>query len=181
MKQLHIYDFDGTLGLTLHPDQGIPKYKEFSGVDWPYTGWWSKLESMDVRFDIKLDPRFREQAIEQNKNDLCYILTSRLPRFTNIIHDICVNDGLDIPLEHILTKQNFKKTEPILNHLTGNMVCDIEKGHRIYNLTSELIKSGTKISEIYFYDDRQIEIDSANLWKNTIELLGVKFNIIHVS
>ena len=57
-------------------------------------------------------------------------MTSRLPRFTNIIHDICVNDGLDIPLEHILTKQNFKKTEPILNHLTGNMVCDIEKGRK---------------------------------------------------
>lgn len=157
--KLYIFDFDGTLANTPSPEFGKPEYKKITGTDWPYQGWWGRVESMSY-FNIDLieeQYKIAKEALENN--DYVYILTSRLPKFKEHIINICKKNNLDIPENNILTK-TIK-----------------EKGERIYDICT-LIHSD--IDELFFYDDRQKEIDSLNEWKNKIEDFGIKVNIIKV-
>lgn len=40
VTELAIFDFDGTTMDTLYPEIGRPIYKEKTGEDWPFKGWW---------------------------------------------------------------------------------------------------------------------------------------------
>ena len=48
ITKIEIYDFDGTLVDTQLPDTGKPIWKEKTGEDWPYKGWWGRVESLDM-------------------------------------------------------------------------------------------------------------------------------------
>lgn len=42
------FDFDGTLCHTPEQHLGQKVFKEKTGLDWPYNGWWGKPESIDM-------------------------------------------------------------------------------------------------------------------------------------
>jgi FMN phosphatase YigB (HAD superfamily) len=44
-KRLISFDFDDTLFHTPKPEQGEQIWKEKTGTDWPYSGWWGRPES----------------------------------------------------------------------------------------------------------------------------------------
>lgn len=161
MKDIYLYDFDGTLGLTPTPETGKPLYTSITGNEWPYVGWWSKIESMLPEFNIKLNTELKDFANEKINTDLVYILTSRLNYFTDRIYDICINNNFNIDKSKILTKNAYSK------------------GERIYKLIQELLIDKQPIKNVYFYDDRIIEIEDAKEWKTKIESLGVNFIIVH--
>lgn len=158
MKKLYIFDFDGTLAHSPTPEVGKPLYKEITGTEWPWQGWWGRIESMST-FDFDLIDEQATIAKEKNDTDIVFILTSRLPKFKSEIQRICKNGGLDISTERIWTKTNA------------------EKGERIFDLVN-IFKN--QIDEVFFYDDRQKEIDSAIEWKERIESFGVKLNLIKI-
>lgn len=158
MKKLYIFDFDGTLAHSPTPEVGKHLYKEITGTEWPWQGWWGRIESMST-FDFDLIDEQATIAKEKNDTDIVFILTSRLLKFKSEIQRICKNGGLEISLDSIWTKTNA------------------EKGERIFDLVN-IFKN--QIDEVFFYDDRQKEIDSAIEWKERIESFGVKLNLIKI-
>lgn len=157
--KLYVFDFDGTLGNSPSPSlENKALYKERTGNDWPFQGWWGRIESMkDFEFGLIEDQA--KVAIDKTKTDLVYILTSRLPKFKEIIQKVCIDNGLDISIENILTKRNE------------------EKGERLFQLAYKHLDD---IDEIIFYDDRQKEIDSALQWRSEIEKIGIKLTTIKI-
>lgn len=68
-RELHIYDFDGTLFDTPGPETGIPLWESFHGTTWPHRGWWGEPESLDLDvFDIGPNPHVLAQ-FEQSMGD----------------------------------------------------------------------------------------------------------------
>lgn len=45
---LYSFDFDDTLVHTMLPEPGMDIWQEKTGSKWPYIGWWSKPESLDM-------------------------------------------------------------------------------------------------------------------------------------
>lgn len=156
---LRFFDFDGCLFDSPLPDKGKLEWSKFYGIEYPHKGWWGRLESMDLKaFNIL--PREEVYKIYNDgrgENVIDFILTSRLLRFEPIIKELLKIHNIDIKDEHILTKNKY------------------EKGERIFQVA--LLFKDLNITDIYFYDDRDKEIESANEWKESIEDLGINFHI----
>lgn len=156
---LRFFDFDGCLFDTPLPDEGKEQWSNFYNKPYPHKGWWGRMESMDL-VCFHIPPRKEVYKIYNDgkgENVIDFILTSRLLRFEPIIKELLKLNDIDIKDEHILTKNKF------------------EKGERIFQ--TALLFKDLNITDIYFYDDRDKEINSANEWKESIEDLGINFHI----
>lgn len=160
MKKLYVFDFDGCLAETPLPIDGKIMYAEITGELYPHQGWWGRMESMLPEYNIQLHEPLNKIAKEKIETDIVYILTSRLKKFTDRIHDICQKNDFNIARENILTKTNA------------------DKGERLFDLATKYLG---EIDEIIFYDDREIEWESAEEWREEIESTGVKFTLIKVT
>lgn len=163
--KLRFFDFDGCLFDSPMPETGKIEWGNFYNTTYPYVGWWGRLESMDlVAFNIL--PREEVYNIYNtgvNADTIDFVLTSRLLRFHETIKELLHVNDINIVDENILTKNKY------------------EKGERILQVVKKYIDSGSNITDVFFYDDRDREIDSANLFKDEIEMLGVKFHIIQIT
>lgn len=158
---LNVFDFDGTLIDSPEPEEGMKKWKEVTGNDYPFVGWWGRPESLDIEiFDIRPFKNVLNELIStKNKpNNRVIILTSR-------------QEKLRPQLENILKHNNIDVDEIIMRK--GS---DKNKGEKVLD---ELNKYPT-INTINVYDDRNIEIDT---YKSIIPKLnnGIKFNIYFVN
>jgi hypothetical protein len=83
INKISIFDFDGTLMSTPHPEEGKVIWESKTGEKYPHIGWWSKPESLDTEiFDIKaISPTVKAYEKERkNPNTLVIMLTGRLPQ-----------------------------------------------------------------------------------------------------
>ncbi len=137
-NELHAFDFDGTLFASPLPDTGKKIWFEKTGKEWPHKGWWSKPESLDLDvFDIKhnqemLDYYFSAKA---KSNTTVILLTSRLRQLANEILKVCKSKN--IVFDHAYFK-HFNLEKPDILHK---------------------VAMDGKYEIVYFYDDRQKEID----------------------
>lgn len=157
---LGYWDFDGCMCNTPLPETGKVIWSEFNNTPYPHIGWWGRIESMDPTiFTIKTK---QEQYNSWKKYyDLGYItkiLTSRQPKFTNIISDI------------------LKKNNVIMNDIftaKGN----ITKGERILEDVKQYISQGYIVNNVVFYDDRMKEIVTVEAIVEDLHILGVTIEI----
>jgi len=159
--KVRFWDFDGTLFDTPLPEVGRDIWLEKTGNKYPHTGWWGRVESMDLTvFDIKpIQTTLKMLNDDLDDKTIDYVLTSRLSKFTDIIKELL--DRNNIKVRGVMTKNKY------------------DKGERIFQTVNELIGI-YDITDVYFYDDRDKEILSANQWKSDIETLGVKFHITKI-
>ena len=94
VNKIAIFDFDGTLMDTPHPDTGKEIYKSKTGKEYPHIGWWSKHESLDTEiFNIKpITSTILDYNLEKdNPHTMMVMLTGRLPKQSGqverILHD----------------------------------------------------------------------------------------------
>lgn len=81
MKKIVTFDFDGTLFFTPGPIEGEKIWREKTGMHWPYEGWWSKKESLDLNiFDIPINPFVYKKYLEAKEDENTYVVlaTGRL-------------------------------------------------------------------------------------------------------
>lgn len=67
MSKLISFDFDDTLCLTPLESTGKVIWKEKTGTEWPYIGWWSKPESLWLE-----DPETGKEIFKIPVNDWVY-------------------------------------------------------------------------------------------------------------
>jgi len=97
ITKIAIFDFDGTLMDTPHPDPGKKEWEEKTGEKYPHRGWWSKRESLDTNiFDINtIKDTVREYIVEyEDPNTLVIMLTGRLPNQADQVEGILNSKGI---------------------------------------------------------------------------------------
>ena len=96
VTKVSVFDFDGTLIDTTMPDEGKKIWKQATGDEWPYKGWWSKRESLDI--NIFPNEAFPDMANEFRKakaepNTFVALCTGRITPLTNQVKAILNKNG----------------------------------------------------------------------------------------
>lgn len=105
---LYSFDFDDTLIHTMLPDPGMRIWEEKTGLKWPYRGWWSKPETLDMRvFDTPKNEWVYKKYLEAEADPSGYriLATGRL----NSVN------GMRESVERILNHYEFEFDEVHLN------------------------------------------------------------------
>ncbi len=90
-NKLICFDFDGTLVNTELEDSGRIIWKQKTGKEWPYYGWWSKPESLDM--DIFETPINKVvyyeylKAVSDSEN-FVFLATGRLERLRKEVEKV---------------------------------------------------------------------------------------------
>jgi hypothetical protein len=94
--ELNVFDFDGTTMDTLYPEIAKPIYKEKTGNDWPFKGWWGRRESLDMDiFDFKPLPAVKADydKVASKAGAMNVSLTGRRPKLKNEVKAILDANG----------------------------------------------------------------------------------------
>jgi hypothetical protein len=97
ITKLSVFDFDGTLVKSPTPENGKEIYKTKTGNDWPYIGWFSKHESLDLNiFDIEtIDDVIVDYEREAaSKSSVVVMLTGRILKLSEHVKIVLGAKGL---------------------------------------------------------------------------------------
>jgi hypothetical protein len=156
ITKISIFDFDGTLMDTPHPEEGKKQWEEFTGKEYPHIGWWSKPESLDdAIFDIQpIEQTVEDYMLElKNPNTLVIMLTGRLPQQSKQV-------------EGLLKLHNIQFDE---YHYKGN---GDTLGSKINTLRT-LILRYPNVEQIEMWEDREPHAIEFERWgeENGIDLI----------
>jgi hypothetical protein len=147
ITRIAVFDFDGTLANTPLPENGVIEYKEKTGENWPYKGWWGRPESLDTEiFDIDTIPSVIS-AYKQEKSDpstLVVMLTGRIKKLSNEVEKILNQNGLSFDLYEY-------------NNGGSTITSKI-------NTLDDLLNKYENVESMVLFDDRDEHIPSFELW-----------------
>jgi hypothetical protein len=160
-----IFDFDGTTMDTLYPEIGKPIYKEKTGNDWAFTGWWGRADSLDMDvFDFKPIPEVKADydKVANNEDSVKVLLTGRRPNLAN--HVKAVLDANDYKFDHYL-----------FNYGNDTLTNKIEQ-------INNLLVTYPNIRSINFWDDRKEHApEFTKFFTNLVETGRIdRFNFVMV-
>ena len=156
IKKIYVFDFDGCLINSPLPEQGKIAWSKYYGKEYPFAGWWGRLESLDNKV-FKITPKqsiVREYVARRTEKDAVTImLTSRLPKFENVIMELLFKFGIKMD-EYLFKKGNLNKSDRIDN----------------------LIKKYPTAEYIEIWDDNSGEIGLYEEWAKHIDNIEIKIN-----
>lgn len=119
MKNLSVYDMDGTLIDTPEKEEGKQIWKEKTGEQYPHKGWWGRRESLNTDiFDINPIPsilsKFKKDIADPDTYVI--ILTARLEKLRPEVEKILDMHHIE-PDELILKMGNETKGDVIFNYV----------------------------------------------------------------
>jgi len=103
ITKLAVFDFDGTLVDTPLPEFGKKEYKEKTGKDWPFPGWWGQPLSLDMSiFDMPTVPMVMSayKKEKSSPNTGMIMLTGRMVKLGDKVKDILDAKGLKFDEYH---------------------------------------------------------------------------------
>ena len=143
ITRIAIFDFDGTTIDSGTPERFKPIYKEKTGEDWPFKGFWGRPESlnMDV-FDFKPLPEVKSDYNKEvvNDNTLMVSLTGRRGK-------------LGDKVEAILTANGYKFDKYLYNYGSDTLSNKVEQ---IGNLLEEF----PSVRTVALWDDRNEHVST---------------------
>jgi hypothetical protein len=165
ITKISIFDFDGTLMDTPHPEEGKKEWEEFTGEKYPHIGWWGKTESLDdAVFDIQpIESTISHYKKEMgNPNTMVIMLTGRLPHQSEQIEELLSLHKINFDEYHY--KSNGDTLTSKINTIKSLL-------HRYPNVT-----------EIEMWEDREPHALSFEQWgKDNNINLNVNLVIFHNS
>lgn len=134
-KILNVFDFDGTLMDSPTPEIGMPIYKKLTGNEWPFKGWWGRLESL-TSFDVKPLEKTKKlyQKYTSMPNSVNVLMTNRIAKFEMVVKD-------KLKDYYTFDYYDFKNDHR-------------EKPDRI----SEILRNNPTIEQINIFDDMEEQI-----------------------
>ena len=119
ITKISIFDFDGTLMRTPHPDEGKIEWENFYNKKYPHIGWWGKPESLDdAVFNIEpVENTINDYKKEmENPNTLVIMLTGRLPHQHDQIMELLKFHKI------IFTEYHYKESGDTLNSKLNSII-----------------------------------------------------------
>jgi len=101
IKKIVIFDFDGTMCYTPEPIEGEKIWFEKTGTVFPYTGWWSKKETLDQNiFHIPINPFVYKKYLEAvaDDNTMTILATGRLIKLQREVEKVLTSHNLSFDL-----------------------------------------------------------------------------------
>ena len=145
IKNIYVFDFDGTLIDSTLPEEGKKQWAEHHGRAYPHLGWWGRSDSLDPKvFQLKPIPGIQAEYDRARKDPegLVIMLTSRLEKLRKyVIHHLDDND-------FIFDDYLFKRGK-------------LEKSDRI----DHLLLQYPEVEKVEIWDDRLKEITLYNAWQ----------------
>jgi hypothetical protein len=145
IKNIYVFDFDGTLMNSPLPEEGKKQWSTHYGRAYPHLGWWGRTDSLDPRvFKIEPLPQIKKEYDRARKDPegLVIMLTSRMERLRDYI--IYHLDEYDFIFDDYLFKR-------------GNL----QKSDRI----DHLLLQYPEVEKVEIWDDRLKEISLYNAWQ----------------
>jgi len=148
-KRLISFDFDDTMCHTPKPEEGKIIWKEKTGTEWPYGGWWGRAESINPEiFDIPVNPWVYKKYLEAVSDPDNYVIlaTGRLKK----------KEGMLANVMSILNQHNLSFDEIHLNW-----------GGDTYNFKTKLFEEKIEelgVKEFVMYDDRHEHLVKFEEW-----------------
>ena len=160
ITKIAIFDFDGTLMKTPHPDTGKIEWEEKTGKDYPHRGWWSKRESLDTNvFNINpiKDTVMEYLAEYEDPNTLVIMLTGRLSNQADQVENILNSQGI------IFDEYHYKNDGDTLSSKL--------------NTIQSLLNRYPNVNFIEIYEDREPHAKGFEDWgkENSID---IKVNLV---
>lgn len=159
--KLAVFDFDGTLAYSPEPEIGKTEYKEKTGQDWPYKGWWGRAESLDTKiFDIPVNTSVVADYKKEKSdpNTLVIMMTGRIPKLSKQVEDI-------------LSANNLSFDYYLYNNANSTLDFKIDT-------MEKLLSKYPSIKSVEMWDDRDEHIGPFQVWGSTLK--DIDFNINHV-
>lgn len=151
ITKISVFDFDGTLVDTQLPELGKKKYKEKTGKDWPFSGWWGQPLSLDMTiFDMPLIKSVISdyQKEKSNPNTCTVMLTGRIVKLGDYV-------------KKILDANNLKFDEYHFNRGGSTDVAKIKT-------MEALLEKYPLAKELEMWDDRLEHIPVFKTWGNNL-------------
>jgi hypothetical protein len=155
ITKISVFDFDGTLVDTPLPEFGKKEYKEKTGEDWPFPGWWGKALSLDMSiFDMPLIKSVISdyQKEKTNPNTCVVMLTGRMVKLGDSV-------------KKILDANNLKFDE---YHFNKGGSTDVAK----IKTMESLLEKYPNVKELEMWDDRLEHIPVFQSWGNNLVKTG---------
>ena len=147
ITKISIFDFDGTLMRTPHPEDGKKEWENFYDKDYPHIGWWSKPESLDdAVFNIEpIESTVTDYLKEMgNPNTLVIMLTGRLPHHHDQVIELLMTHNI------VFDEYHYKETGDTL-------------GSKLHTIIS-LLNKYPNVSSIEMWEDREPHATSFEKW-----------------
>ena len=155
ITKVSIFDFDGTLVDSPIPDgrdaetnnPTSKEYKENTGQDWPFKGWWGRGESLDMEaFNIpQISSTIADYNEERSKpNTLVVMMTGRIPKISEHV-------------EKILNKYNLKFDDYIYNNKGATLDFKIK-------VLEDYLTIYPNLREIEMWEDRVAHTKAFREW-----------------
>lgn len=162
-KKLICFDFDDTLFHTPLPEDGKPVWKEKTGTEWPYKGWWGKPESIDDEiFDIPKNEWTYKRYLEAVADPDAYVIlaTGRLAKV----------EGMREKIDKLLRDNNIEFDEV---HLNWGGDTFLFKCHLLEQTISKL-----GVPELVFYDDREEHLPKFVEWAKEQDIKSTIVDVV---
>lgn len=147
ITKISIFDFDGTLMRTPHPEDGKKEWENFYNKDYPHIGWWSKPESLDdAVFNIEpIESTVTDYLKEMgDPNTLVIMLTGRLPHHHDQVIELLMTHNI------VFDEYHYKETGDTL-------------GSKLHTIIS-LLNKYPNVSSIEMWEDREPHAISFEEW-----------------
>ena len=147
ITKISIFDFDGTLMRTPHPEDGKKEWENFYDKDYPHIGWWSKPESLDdAVFNIEpIESTVTDYLKEMgDPNTLVIMLTGRLPHHHDQVIELLMTHNI------VFDEYHYKETGDTL-------------GSKLHTIIS-LLNKYPNVSSIEMWEDREPHATSFEEW-----------------
>lgn len=178
-KTLYSFDFDDTLCHTPRHEEGKKIWKDNTGLDWPYTGWWGKSESIDPEiFYIPRNEWVYKKYLEasSDENGVKILATGRLnkvPKMRKHVKEILRQNNLEFD-EVLVIPGTEKYPENGKEGIYLNWGGDTFRFKT--KLFEQLIKK-TKCENLVMYDDRHEHLERFKEWAKE---QNIKITIVDV-
>jgi len=159
VKKLVSFDFDGTLFFTPDKENGQVIFKNVTGIDWPYGGWWGRKESLDLRiFPIPINQYVYNSYLKHREDPDTYVFLAT-GRLASKKVDLTKN-VMRVLDQYDLTIDNEKGFHEI--HLNPGMDTFAFKARLFENLIKQ-----HNPDEFIMYDDRHGHLINFETWAQT--------------
>lgn len=181
-KTLYSFDFDDTLCHTMLPQPGEEIWFQKTGTKWPYRGWWSKPETLDLDiFDTpKNEWTYLEYLNARQDDDATIIMaTGRLQKVPGMRENVVkILNKHNLSFDEVWTVDSSDE----LQKTNGKDGIYLNWGGDTFTFKTTLFEKLIKITNcehFVMYDDREEHLSRFEDWAQSQDCIVTIVDVVN--